>query len=223
MKKLAFSFILIFAFLKTQAQMSFDWIANDDTVKSIPVADSILAFDGDLKNNTNRPLDLLIVKQSVSNSKNWANYICAAGTCYPPNQDTLRLSVAANETIEMKFDVDVVAPINGDFATFKVTIVNNQNVDEIIVRNFRVNVNQTNRNKSVSNIFAVYPNPVSKNLLVKNLPSHAFQLEVLNLNGQQVLSQNQSSLDVQSLTPGMYLLKIQTIEGYTEFHRFIKE
>ncbi len=223
MKKLIFGFILLFAFSKIQAQSSFSWIAKDDTIRSIPVADSIVAFDGDLKNNTNKNLDLLIIKQSVSNPKNWSHYICAAGTCYPPNQDTLRINVAPNETMEMKYDIDVISPTNGDVGTFKVTIINNQNTDEVITRNFRVNVNQTSKNKSFQNIFSVYPNPVSTTLFVKTNSQNVSYTELFNINGQLISTQSENKINVESLTPGVYLIKIHTIEGHSEFHKFIKQ
>ncbi len=223
MKKLLFGFILLFAFSKIQAQISFSWIAKDDTIKSIPVADSIVAFDGDLKNNTNRNLDVLIIKQSVSNPRNWAHYICAAGTCYPPNQDTLRITVGPNETIEMKYDVDVISPTNGDVATFKVTIVNNQNTDEVITRNFRINVNQTSKNQSLQNIFSVYPNPVSTLLFIKTNSHNISYAEVLNINGQVLFTNIENKIHVENLNPGIYFIKIHTKEGYTEYHKFVKQ
>lgn len=223
MKKwyLALGFLL--ALSQTQAQNSFDWIAKDDTIKSIPVVDSIVVFDGDLKNNTNRNLDLLIVKQSISNTRNWPHYICAAGTCYPPNQDTLRINLGANETIEMKYDVDVISPANGDVATFKVTIINNQNADEVVARTFRVNVNQTNKHKNLPQVFSIYPNPVSSTLSVKTGSQSVAYMQILNMNGEVLSTHSEKLIEVRELASGVYFLKIHTVEGYTEYHKFIKE
>ncbi|GIV43656.1 MAG: hypothetical protein KatS3mg035_0779 [Bacteroidia bacterium] len=223
MKKLYLVLSFLWAFCQIQAQNSFDWIAKGDTIKSIPVADSIVLFDGDLKNNTNKVLDLLIIKQSVVNPKNWAHYICSAGTCYPPNQDTVRINLNPNETIEMRYDVDVISPTNGDVATFKVTIMNNQNSDEFITRTFRVNVNQTNKIKNLVQVFSVYPNPVSSTLFVKNSSQSITYTEILNTSGQILSTHHENFIDVQKLPSGIYFLKIYTTEGYTEYHQFIKQ
>ncbi len=222
MNKIFFTFIISLAFLKVNAQTpSFDWTALDDTIKTIPVMDSIVAFDTDLKNNTNRALDIVIIKQSVSNPKNWANYICAASTCYPPNQDTVRLSIDPNTNINVKYDVDVVAPTNGDVATFKVTVLNNQNSNEVITKIFRVNINQTNRQPNLHTSFSIYPNPVSDFLTVK-IDKVIFSIEIFNLNGQLLKTTNQNFINVQDLTSGIYLLKVNT-ETYSEYHRIVKE
>lgn len=223
MKKFLLNSIFLFAFSLIQAQSSFEWIAIDDTIQTIPVADSIVAFDGDLKNKTNRTLDILITKQAISNPRNWPHYVCVAGNCYAPNQDTLRINVGPNETIEMKYDIDVIAPNNGDVATFKVTIINNQNTDEIITRSFRINVNQTNKSKSISSIFSIYPNPVSHTLFIKMNSQNLLYSEILNINGQSISIQEGNTIKVKELNPGIYLLKIYTTEGYIEYHKFIKE
>jgi len=222
MKNLLLSFSLLIAFSQIFAQTSsFDWIAKDDTVRSIPVADSIIAFDGSLINKTNRNLDILIIKQSVSNPKNWPNYICA-GVCYPPNQDTIRLNIDPNATVEIKYDVDVIAPSNGDVATFKVTIMNNQNPEEFIIRNFRVNVNQTSKHKGIQNQFSVYPNPVTNILRVKS-DEKIVSMEVISLNGQVLLSSYTHTINVEDLLPGIYIIKITDFKGNSEFQKFIKE
>lgn len=223
MKKI-FTFLIIFlAFLENYGQISFEWIAKNDTIQTIPVTDTLVAFDGDLKNKTNRSLDILVIKQSIQNPRNWANYLCVAGNCYTPNQDTLRLTVGPNETIEMKYDVDVIAPSNGDFATFKVTIVNNQNTEEFVTRNFRVNVHQTNKSKAVTQLFSIYPNPVSNQLFVKNETYHVISTDILDLNGQLIQTHNQTIIDVSNLPPNVYFLRINRIDGYLEYHKFIKE
>jgi hypothetical protein len=201
---------------------SFDWIVKDDTVKIIPVADSIVYFDGDLINKTNKNLDVLIVKQSVSNPKNWANYICASSTCYPPTQDTIRPILGPNETMSLKFDVDVLNPANGDVATFKVTVLNNLNPSEVITHTFRINIQQTSKNKGLLNQFSVYPNPVTDVLKIRTTQLIS-TVEVLNLNGQSLMITHSPSIDVSNFSPGVYVVKIQGQNDYVEYHKFIKE
>lgn len=68
--------------------------------------------------------------------------------------------------------------------------------------------------------FKVYPNPTSDYL---NIYSEEQILDVIifNVQGKQVLKSSQNRLDVSSLSPGVYLLKIQTNTG-SDLMKFIK-
>jgi alpha-tubulin suppressor-like RCC1 family protein len=77
-----------------------------------------------------------------------------------------------------------------------------------------------------ANIFSIYPNPVSNKLFFKSPLSKSHQLQVINQLGQQVLLQNsdvsETLLDVSNLSKGIYFLKINTKNGYSQTLKFLK-
>jgi len=74
---------------------------------------------------------------------------------------------------------------------------------------------------AIKNDFTIYPNPTSKSLNIKtNNPFE--QVEIYTLQGQKVLETNQESIDVSSLSNGMYLIQVQTETGAVLTKQFIK-
>ena len=75
-------------------------------------------------------------------------------------------------------------------------------------------------------IVALYPNPVKNALFVEvNMPQHKIiGYQVVNLTGQVagIQSVDDRQVDVSKLTPGVYVLKIQTTDGILT-QQFIKE
>jgi hypothetical protein len=67
----------------------------------------------------------------------------------------------------------------------------------------------------------IYPNPVSGKLYVGGLTGTVY-LEVYNSIGQCKLTSTQSSVDVTSLEPGVYFLKIKSGQN-TRTYKFIKK
>ena len=76
------------------------------------------------------------------------------------------------------------------------------------------------------NKIKLYPNPVSDNLTIENPFIGNLQLIVISQLGQQVLKQNQNtsitSLDVSTLSKGLYFLNINAENGETQTIKFIK-
>ncbi len=68
---------------------------------------------------------------------------------------------------------------------------------------------------------SLYPNPVHDKLYVKGL-NNAAHLEIYNNVGQQVTTALGTSIDVDGLAPGVYLLKIRS-QGKTRSFKFIKQ
>lgn len=75
-----------------------------------------------------------------------------------------------------------------------------------------------------NNSVVVYPNPV-KNTLSVNIKSNQEleSVQVFNLLGKKVIEQQSKNIDFNSLTPGMYILKIISKEGKIAAKRVVKQ
>ena len=79
--------------------------------------------------------------------------------------------------------------------------------------------------------FSIYPNPAQNKLQVSfdNSTGADLKVQVLNVNGQVVLNKQKTAtgqlfeLDVTTLRPGMYFLKIITTDGTINIQKFVKE
>ncbi len=79
------------------------------------------------------------------------------------------------------------------------------------------------------NIFTLYPNPAQNELLItaqnttQNLKIKIFNIEGKLLSNQTLEVANQTSIDVSSLTSGIYFLNIEDENGNTTIKKFIKQ
>ncbi len=67
----------------------------------------------------------------------------------------------------------------------------------------------------------LYPNPTSKVLYLTNLPKSS-EIEVYALTGQRMIKTSGTSVNVETLVPGVYLLKINSKEK-VQTYRFVKQ
>ena len=70
--------------------------------------------------------------------------------------------------------------------------------------------------------FILYPNPV-RNTLNIQLENALEKVEIYSVLGRKVLENNTSDMNVSSLSPGMYLLKVYTVDGKIGVKRFVKK
>ncbi len=70
--------------------------------------------------------------------------------------------------------------------------------------------------------FTMYPNPIQNNLHIE-LEGGLKLVEIYSVLGTKVLSSNQATLNVATLTEGVYFLKVQTQKGAIATKRFIKK
>lgn len=82
-------------------------------------------------------------------------------------------------------------------------------------------------NKNSERHVSFYPNPASARITFINLSSTRTIVSILNLAGKQViadafLSQNQSQIDINSLTAGVYFVKMKT-DYRNEYKMLIKQ
>ena len=69
----------------------------------------------------------------------------------------------------------------------------------------------------------VYPNPVSNNLYVNNIPENTESINIINIEGKTVLNINATSvIDISKLSKGLYVIKFNGSE-FTETRNFVVE
>ena len=83
------------------------------------------------------------------------------------------------------------------------------------------------RNVSAGSGMVIYPNPVKTTLTLDNL-QNANRIVISNVIGQQVITKNdlresRLTLDVSSLSRGIYLISVYRQDGKTETGKFMKE
>jgi len=83
-----------------------------------------------------------------------------------------------------------------------------------------INCNATGINDLADDKFMIYPNPANKLIHVEALPQHSFnKIEMLDVNGRILFSQESSgekniTIDVSSIPPGMYCLRVVNDSEY---------
>ncbi|PLX05777.1 MAG: hypothetical protein C0596_18975 [Marinilabiliales bacterium] len=61
----------------------------------------------------------------------------------------------------------------------------------------------------------VYPNPAHDYIYIENIENNKTQIEVYNSTGQKIIeASNMQKIDISSLTPGLYVVKIKTTGSY---------
>lgn len=68
----------------------------------------------------------------------------------------------------------------------------------------------------------MYPNPTN-DLVTIAMDSDLKSIEVYSLHGQKVLSSTQYQINVSDLTPGVYLVKIESINGLIATEKLVKK
>jgi hypothetical protein len=69
-------------------------------------------------------------------------------------------------------------------------------------------------------LIKMHPNPATTMLYLCNLPKHA-EIVIFSMDGKLIKQLHESTIDINDLPKGFYLLKIITKEGSTE-KRFVK-
>lgn len=108
-------------------------------------------------------------------------------------------------------------------------------IDEFYIYNRALNVSEiaTVRDNTVaplavsnfnsSNLnFSVYPNPVNDILYLK-LESEIKSVEIYSLQGQKILSSTSNQIIVSNLAKGIYLVKVEDVNGETGTQKLIKK
>lgn len=71
-------------------------------------------------------------------------------------------------------------------------------------------------------LVSVYPNP-AKGIITVNSEAKIYQVKVLNLSGQELLTTNASQVDVSGLEKGLYIISVETAKGTTSKKLLVEE
>jgi hypothetical protein len=96
-------------------------------------------------------------------------------------------------------------------------ITNNQN-DQAIYLRYTLPVNE-----SVLDQVNIYPNPVTSILKIDMESKNVKYIKLTDVLGKNILKTKSTSINVQNLTKGVYLLQIVTLDGNIFFHKIIKK
>jgi hypothetical protein len=82
--------------------------------------------------------------------------------------------------------------------------------DGITQKHYTISENPTSVKSGETSQIAIYPNPSVSKVILKNIPSHDFNVEIINMQGVRVYEKSMSSniLDISNLANGIYTLKI---------------
>ena len=87
----------------------------------------------------------------------------------------------------------------------------------------------SNKELDLNESLTVFPNPVTTELWIKNENQSTFSATLLDLNGRvlrnniQIHPQSSSSIPLQELSGGMYILILTDQEGNTQTYKVIKK
>jgi uncharacterized delta-60 repeat protein len=200
--------------------------------------------------NTNGSLDLSFDSDGIVLSSNLCaindvkvqsnGKIIAVGT-YPvgANMDFVVVKYNANGTLDSTFDADGVVTTDLGFGKDdmaystsiqndgKIVVVghgNNAGYDNFMV--VRYNPEFPNSIINLSELaYHIYPNPTTGIIYIQN-QNNDYRIEIINSIGQKVYTENcninKSTIDVQNLTRGMYILTLES-NSKTFTTRFVKE
>lgn len=87
---------------------------------------------------------------------------------------------------------------------------------------FSVSINE---NEEIKFNFEIYPNPVVDKLQLKGIENGSLKsISIYSISGKLITNLSpQEIIDVSTLTSGMYLLEIESVDGYRAVERFVKK
>lgn len=150
-------------------------------------------------------------------------------------------ATAAGKTFHIEMDGSnvtgaITVPNTGGWQTWQTATVNNISLTSgnktmrIVFDAGDFNLNYVNVTATItgladlqnSNYISVFPNPASGNLKV-NSDLNFQKLEIYNVTGMKVIESSSTEIDVQTLSAGIYTIKMTTDKGDAAFIKFLKE
>lgn len=170
---------------------------------------------------SSNPLNATGVQIKVENNTDEDNFSTFASM--PTNTSS------ADPSFDSSFQLTSGSPAintgNNTFITTTSDLIGNQRIFNTTVDRGAYEFGSPSLGVEDSNIaledFKLYPNPV-RNILNIQLEEHLEKVEVFSIQGQKVLENTNSNVNVSKLSSGMYLLKVYTKEGKVGVKRFIK-
>lgn len=228
MKKVLFSFLLIFLALSVFSQ-TFEVYYNGDLlgsdaeimVATHPDSAKILLHGIDIKNTSDNPLNVKCIRENIDTVALTENYYCWGGMYYSATVDTSQMSVfidGQSTSSEFKGYYDHTGHIG--ISKIKYTFYDLANEDDQV--SFYVNYNVTTEldiaeNNILFKLSEVYPNPanqfVQANYEIHNIVDNAkvviFNLLGSNVKETNVLESNGTiKLNTSDLIEGIYFYSL---------------
>lgn len=192
-----------------------------EPVTAVGISSEVTVFDNQ-NDGTNGPA-------FVTTNGSWASLNGSTGPD-PATNKVLIAQITTDGTFSFALNVQIGTPSGG----VENYVANNPVGSEILEPTLTYN-SLTAEIGSVSyskeNHFVLYPNPAnsSVNLEFVNKPTSNVNCSVSTITGQEVLNQTftgsssqKFSMDISFLTPGLYVIKVQSNEK-TEFTKFLKQ
>jgi len=203
-------------------------INNGDTVtyfsKDINASEHYLEFK--IKNTSSATISYKVRQKSISIEGNSSRYFCFAGSCYSPAIDlsSSSLTLKASQTSllnEFSTHYKPYGYSSGSIVTYPGTSIIAYSVFDkntpsdstyFIIKYTVIDATSINENKNNYSIGNIYPNPTSDYFFINYNITNAntAQIEISNLLGSKVLSQNISTMnnkakvDINKLSSGIY-------------------
>jgi len=179
---------------------------NDEFV---PIFDVLFNYDGTIQVLENLDFDFLQTS-AIWEANKWYN---------------VKVEVSENN-IKYYFNNTLIATVN-NFTKINLEGMNflhdnyggDAYYDNIVYNSDNLAVNDVKKEN-----IKLYPNPV-KDILKINIPNNEniSELNIYNVAGQKVKTSNQSDINVESLSKGVYLIDIKTDKNKTYNSKFIKQ
>jgi flagellar hook assembly protein FlgD len=203
---LIFSFTFIFFQVMGLSAQSFSWQA-DTTSMFVSPGFATHIFETFVQNNTANEIRIRVARINNQLPTDWTSSLCV-GLCYPPNVDTLEMTVPASGQEALELNVQVNNNLQS-VANITLKLENLANTSEAITKDFTVSTQPaglSNRQQSLSGQFQLqsnYPNPFN--------PSTTIPFEIgMNSRGTtslaiyNILGQRVRLLFDKFLQPGAY-------------------
>ncbi|APZ47545.1 hypothetical protein BW723_15175 [Polaribacter reichenbachii] len=200
------------------------WVDSDRTVYTYDSNDRIIIEDGQSWDGTNWVTDYKSEYTYDSNGNavtEKESYLDNGVLTEQPVEtitfDTSQLMANFSHPYKDKTGIDFIFSANG--------IVN-----KILSRsntNYRTTYNYNEVTASTKDItmvdFDVYPNPATSFLTIDDANFTLKKVELYNVLGKKVLTSSENKINIQNLTSGVYLLKVETEKGIIATKRIVKK
>ncbi len=216
MKRYILSLFLVFTIGATYAQ-DFIFETADTVITNGSATDFEIVAYSTIRNLTSNPINLRWLRTQNSFPQGWQAAICDNITCHAPITDSSDFTIPANGTapIDLHFyPNNSVGSGNAVVRVFKPSDRANA-----VQTRYVGNVYSTNTQNVVKGVLNIYPNPASTEINVKLSGFKEGKIEVFNVIGKRLLTQNFNGLTntvqvpLNNLPKGTYVLRYSNNTG----------
>jgi hypothetical protein len=233
MKRLYSGFLILFTTVAIQAQTPTFEITDDDNsntavpsnttfVRSV-AASALDQHHFTLKNISTSNQTVTIRKyEDVINTVNASDkaeaVFCTGSTCFPPTVSSAQVTLTPNQTIAFIADLTEASMVGESDTHYKFTNANDASEVTYVYFKYNVPAGLIKQSTFLSNVSAVYPNPVSSSAFLNVTAAKDIQTEITIVNalGSVVSSssteltkgKNTVKLPTENLNAGVYFVSL---------------